>query len=120
MPLSFPTIECARAERDGGIEARDALDEALSVAIVGLTSEQADDLKLRSDAWWETWCWTSSTQRSKRSRNFIPTLRRGLPLRKRVRRLVAMRSNRLFNADAPRRSFASLRSSSPVAGQLRR
>jgi hypothetical protein len=33
---------------------------------------------------------------------------------------VALRSNRSFDTDARRRSFASLRTFPPVAGQLRR
>jgi hypothetical protein len=35
-------------------------------------------------------------------------------------RSVPARSNRSFDTDAKRRPFASLRSSPPVAGQLRR
>ena len=46
MPLTLPTIECARAVRDGGIDAMAALNEALREAIVRLTPAQADELKL--------------------------------------------------------------------------
>lgn len=46
MPLTLPTIECARAVRDGGIDAMAALDQALKEALDGLTPEQADALKL--------------------------------------------------------------------------
>lgn len=41
-----PTIDCARAMRDGGIDAMAALNEALQEALVGLTSKQVEDLKL--------------------------------------------------------------------------
>lgn len=45
MPLPLPTIECARAVRDGGIDAMAALNEALREAIDGLPAAQADELK---------------------------------------------------------------------------
>lgn len=45
MPLTLPTIDCARAVRDGGIDAMTALNEALREAIAGLTPAQADELK---------------------------------------------------------------------------
>ena len=45
MPLTLPTIECARAVRDGGIDAMAALNEALREAIELLPPAQADELK---------------------------------------------------------------------------
>ena len=46
MPLTLPTVECARTVRDGGIDAMAGLNEALREAIDGLTAEQADEIKL--------------------------------------------------------------------------
>lgn len=43
--MKLPTIDCARAVRDGGIDAMAALNEALRKAIVGVTPDQADELK---------------------------------------------------------------------------
>jgi hypothetical protein len=42
----LPTIACARAVRDGGIGAMAALNESLRGALLGLTLEQAGELKL--------------------------------------------------------------------------
>lgn len=41
LPVHLPTIACARAVRDGGIDAMAALDAALHGAIQGLSAEQA-------------------------------------------------------------------------------
>ncbi len=41
-----PTLACARAVRDGAIDAMAALDYALPEALVGLSEKQARDLKL--------------------------------------------------------------------------
>jgi hypothetical protein len=41
-----PTFNCARALRDGGIDAVAALNEALREALVGLPSESQRELKL--------------------------------------------------------------------------
>jgi hypothetical protein len=43
--MTFPTIECARHVRDGGIDAMAALDHALAEAIVGLSPH--DQLALK-------------------------------------------------------------------------
>ena len=47
MNMSLPTIACARATRDGGIDAMAALDSALRAALAGLPAEQAYELKHR-------------------------------------------------------------------------
>ena len=43
--MSLPTIACARAARDGGIDAMAALDSALHAALAGLPAAQAQELK---------------------------------------------------------------------------
>ena len=44
--MTPPTIACAVALRDGGIDAMAALDDALREAIAGVSAEHADELKL--------------------------------------------------------------------------
>jgi len=44
--MNPPNIECARAMRDGGIDAMAALNDALGEAIKGLAPQQAHELKL--------------------------------------------------------------------------
>jgi len=46
MTLPLPTINCARAVRDGGIDAMAALNEALRKAIVDVPPDQVDAFKL--------------------------------------------------------------------------
>lgn len=43
------TLTCARAVRDGGIDAMAALDSALPAALVGLSADQARELKRTFD-----------------------------------------------------------------------
>jgi hypothetical protein len=43
--MIFPTIACARAVRDGGIDAMAALDSALPAALSGLSDDQARKVK---------------------------------------------------------------------------
>lgn len=43
--MTPPTIECARAMRDAGIDAMAALDTALPAALAGLSTEQATEVK---------------------------------------------------------------------------
>lgn len=43
--MSPPTLGCARAVRDGGIDAMAALDSALHGALAGLPADQASQLK---------------------------------------------------------------------------
>lgn len=45
QPINPPTIDCARAVRNGGIDAMAALDSALHAALLGLSAEQAHELK---------------------------------------------------------------------------
>jgi hypothetical protein len=46
MTVPLPTINCARAVRDGGIDAMAALNEALRKAIADVPPEQAHEFKL--------------------------------------------------------------------------
>ena len=46
MTLPLPTINCARAVRDGGIDAMAALNEALRKALVDVPPEQEHEFKL--------------------------------------------------------------------------
>lgn len=46
MTIQLPTIDCARAVRDGGIDAMAALNEALRKALVDVPPHQVDEFKL--------------------------------------------------------------------------
>lgn len=43
--MEFPTVDSARAIRDGGIDAMAALDACLHTALAGLSPDAANDVK---------------------------------------------------------------------------